>query len=71
MRSSTLREPWFEPRPTAVETVAVWPIVLPSRDGGWGSPSRTAEGGFLVRATVPVHRPGGPGSQGLHETEVT
>ncbi|MET7309805.1 hypothetical protein ACWD7C_10005 [Streptomyces sp. NPDC005134] len=32
---------------------------------------RTAEGGFLVRATVPVHRPGGAGNRGLHETEAT
>ncbi|WP_326606535.1 hypothetical protein OG930_33035 [Streptomyces sp. NBC_01799] len=36
-----------------------------------GLAERTAEGVFLVRATVPVHRPGGAGNQGRHETEAT
>ncbi|MGW9133093.1 hypothetical protein [Streptomyces sp. NPDC055681] len=36
-----------------------------------GLAERTAEGGFLVRATAPVHCPGGAGNRGRHGTEAT
>ncbi|MFI5628788.1 hypothetical protein ACIA8E_05285 [Streptomyces sp. NPDC051664] len=55
------------------ETVAVWPMPLLAGAGGGlqGIAERTPEGGFRVRATVSVHRPGGAGNQGLQETETT